>query len=158
MLANSTIEPIPTTYDGAGARVERAATSVDIVDVDLEFELPAPSDVVFEYLTRIELLTTWWPTGGHTAPHEGGEFVLEWDGPGVTLRGRYIVVDPPARLQFTWSWDHDDDESVVSIELMTSSVDSTSMRIRQTASSAEERDGYVDGWTHFVGRLAERLR
>ncbi|TDT16094.1 uncharacterized protein YndB with AHSA1/START domain [Ilumatobacter fluminis] len=127
-------------------------------DVDLEFELPAPSDVVFEYLTRIDLLTTWWPTGGRTDPREGGEYVLEWDGPGVTLRGRYVVVDPPARLQFTWSWDHDDDESVVSIELMSSSVDSTSMRIRQTASSVEERDGYVEGWTHFVGRLAERLR
>ena len=131
-------------------------TAVD--DVDLEFELPASPDVVFGHLTRIDLLTTWWPTGGTTDPREGGEYVLHWHGPGVTLRGRYVVVDPPARLQFTWSWDHDDDDSVVSIELMSSTADATSMRIRQTASSTEERDGYVEGWTYFIGRLAEQLR
>lgn len=125
-------------------------------DVDLEFELSAPPEVVFDHFTRIELLTRWWPTGGHTDVREGGEYVLEWDGPGVTLRGRYIVVDRPVRLQFTWSWDHDDDDSIVTVEFM--AVDAgTIARVRQTASSTEERDGYIEGWSHFLGRLAERL-
>lgn len=125
-------------------------------DVELEFQLPAVPEVVFDHFTRIELLTTWWPTDGHTDPHEGGEYMLHWDGPDVTLRGRYLVVERPNRLQFTWSWDHDDDDSVVTVELM-SVGGATTARIRQTASSSDEQSGYVDGWTYFIDRLVGQL-
>ena len=41
-------------------------------DLDLQHDLPGVPGVVFDHLTRIELLTTWWPSSGETDPRPGG--------------------------------------------------------------------------------------
>ena len=126
-------------------------------DAEIERELPGRPEVVFDHLTVADLLVTWWPTHAETDPRPGGSYRLHWDGPDVTLRGTYEIVDRPDHLRYTWSWDHDDDHSTVDIALSAAGV-GTAIRIHQTASTAEERDGYLAGWSHFLDKLATNLR
>lgn len=125
-------------------------------DLDLQHDLPGVPGVVFDHFTRIELLTTWWPSSGETDPRPGGTYRLFWDGPDVTLRGVYDVVERPSALRLSWSWDHEAVTSDVEIGLAPS-PSGTRVRIRQTAATAAECDGYREGWTFFLGRLAAVL-
>ena len=70
-------------------------------DLDVERDLPAAPEVVFDHVIRIERLTTWWPSSGETDPRPGGTYRLFWDGPDMTLRGVYDVVERPSALTFS---------------------------------------------------------
>ena len=85
-------------------------------------------------------------TSADTDPRPGGSYRLHWAGPDVTLRGTYLVVERPHRVAFTWSWDHDELESDVTITL--AAVDTgTRLDLVQSATSDDECDDYVAGWT-----------
>ena len=58
------------------------------------------------------------------------------------------------RLSFTWSWDHDDIDTTVTIEFLPAEG-GTGIRIAHAYVFADEREGYVEGWLHFLGRLRE---
>ncbi len=121
-------------------------------DVRVERDLSGSPDDVFDHFTRIERLTTWWPSSGETDPRPGGTYRLHWDGPDVTLRGVYEIVDRPRRLRFTWTWDHDEAASVVDLTL-TPTESGTRLCIDQTAAADDEADGYREGWAFFLDRL-----
>jgi len=124
-----------------------------------EFELPASTSTVFAYLTEPALLTEWWPTGAETDPVPGGRYHLWWDGPGWHLRGEYLAVDPPDRIEFTWKWDHDDvPERRVEIRLSIQDAGSTHVIVEHDAASDEERSSYQEGWEFFIPQLGEALR
>ena len=82
---------------------------------------------------------------------------MHWEGPDVTLRGEYRVVEPGARLDHTWSWDHEDTPPRrVSISFADADG-SCRIAVRHEFEGAEEGDGYRDGWEYFLGRLAGEL-
>lgn len=121
--------------------------------VVVEYDFPGDTSAVFEWFVDPVLLTRWWPTEAETDPVVGGRYRLYWDGPDVTLRGEYLDVAPGERLGFTWSWDHDDlPPRVVDIRFSTSDR-GTFVTVTHESESDEESRGYVDGWTHFLGRL-----
>jgi uncharacterized protein YndB with AHSA1/START domain len=123
---------------------------------EMRIVLPAEPATVFDHLSRAELLTAWWPTSAETDPRPGGTYRLHWDGPDVTLRGSYEVVERPVRLRYTWSWDHEDVTSVVTFVLAAIGP-RTELTVRHAATSDRERDDYLAGWTHFLGRLDDLL-
>ena len=113
----------------------------------------ADVDTVFNHFVDPTLLTQWWPSGAETDPQTGGTYHMWWDGPGWHLRGRYVQVERPHRLVWTWKWDHDDTPArVVEVDL-TTEEGSTVIQIDHEAASQGERESYVDGWNHFLGRL-----
>ncbi|MCA9528339.1 MAG: SRPBCC domain-containing protein [Myxococcales bacterium] len=74
---------------------------VDLLERRLPIE--APPAIVFEFFTDPAKLVSWIGVEASLEPRPGGvfEFVM-YDG--KTCRGRYVEVERPRRLVFTWGW------------------------------------------------------
>jgi uncharacterized protein YndB with AHSA1/START domain len=75
--------------------------------VRIERLLPGPVELVWDYLTRDDLLATWLGEG-HIANQPGGGVELRTrksrsDVTATQLRGTVIRADPPRLLEFTWN-------------------------------------------------------
>ena len=124
----------------------------------VERDLPGGPDEVFEWFVDPSKLTAWWPSEAETEPAVGGAYRMFWSGPDVTLRGRYLAVEPGERLAFTWSWDHDDVPPREVAVAFAASAGGTQVTVDHEAATDQEGIEYVDGWEHFLGRLDEALR
>ena len=125
--------------------------------VHVERAVPGEPGTTFEWFTDPVLLTRWWPTEAELDVRPGGAYRLFWDGPQVTLRGEYVSVDPGRRLEFTWSWDHDDlPPRHVAIGFARSDLGSL-VTVDHEAPTSSEQSDYRDGWEHFLGQLVTEL-
>ena len=125
--------------------------------ITVEQDLAGDPAAVFEWFVDPVLLTRWWPTSAGTDPVVGGRYRLYWEGPDVTLLGEYEHVSPGERLGFTWSWDHEHLPARHVVVEFAASDRGTMVNVSHAAESDEEGAGYVDGWTHFLGRLDARI-
>lgn len=126
--------------------------------VQVECLVAADPSTAFEWFTESQLLTRWWPSEAELDVRVGGEFRMYWDGPDVTLRGHYRVVDPGSRLDHTWSWDHDElPPRLVTIMLEPSTV-GTLVSVTHEYEHESEQGDYRDGWEFFLGRLAQQIQ
>jgi uncharacterized protein YndB with AHSA1/START domain len=73
-------------------------------DVVVERYIEAPPDVVFAMFVRPELLVQWIGGSADLDPRPGGVFRFTL-GDQDACRGRYLEVDPPRRVVFTWGWE-----------------------------------------------------
>src|SRR4249919_18532 len=81
----------------------------------LWYRFEATPERVFAAWTRPEALRLWWcPAGWHPAAIEvdlrlGGSYRLSMHraigAPPVTVHGRFIEIEPPVKLVYTWKWD-----------------------------------------------------
>ena len=87
---------------------------VDLLERRLPIE--APPAIVFEFFTDPAKLVSWIGVEASLEPRPGGvfEFVM-YDG--KTCRGRYVEVERPRRLVFTWGVKQDDASSRVVIDI-----------------------------------------
>jgi uncharacterized protein YndB with AHSA1/START domain len=112
--------------------------------------LPAPPDRVWAALTRAEALAAWfWPAsfGTHIEMDKDG-YRIEAKHPVMAVSGRYVEVDPPRRLVFTWRWDGDDDESLVTMELEPVGEHTQLRLVHEPHTNAHEQ-----GWNDCLDRL-----
>jgi uncharacterized protein YndB with AHSA1/START domain len=82
--------------------------------VHLERLVSAPREAVFEAWTDPETLKQWFGPGEFTIPQAtldvrpGGTYEIVMQPPGagnpMPLVGSFRAVEPPSRLEFTWSW------------------------------------------------------
>jgi uncharacterized protein YndB with AHSA1/START domain len=114
---------------------------------------------VTDHLTEPSLLTTWWPETAEIDP--AGGYVFGWPAMDWTLRGAFTVREPGRRVAFTWNWDHEPDVPERTVDIVVAAVDDgTEITISHGdygPGDEEERAGHVEGWQHFIGRLAEHL-
>ena len=105
------------------------------------------------------ILQRWWPPQAEMDVRAGGEYHLTWPSQGWHLRGRFIEVDSPRRLAFTWKWDHDpnDAETTVDVRFLPSGTGTelllTHGAYPATDAGRERRQEHQDGWIYFLGRL-----
>jgi uncharacterized protein YndB with AHSA1/START domain len=115
--------------------------------------LPAPTARVWRALTDGAELSAWfWPQRLH--PRVSVDAAgFELTGDGLAVRGRYLESSPPKRLSFTWHWDGEDDQTVVTIDL--SGVDgATELVLRHDGFPDDQaRDSHILGWTECLDRL-----
>ena len=81
----------------------------------IERTFAAPVGTVFDAWTSVEVLRRWWPAGyGWTTPEAevdlrvGGRLRLVMRDPAGAEyggEGRYLEIDRPSRLVFSWRWD-----------------------------------------------------
>ena len=121
-------------------------------------EVPGPPAEVFRYFTDEALLTQWWPEQASTDVRTDGEYELAWPSQGTRLLGQYLVVEPGARLVFTWAFAHEPlSPRTVDLQFMPGD-EGTRLVIEHThGDDPDERQGYIDGWKYFVERLRSRL-
>jgi uncharacterized protein YndB with AHSA1/START domain len=119
--------------------------------------LPAPVEHVCAALTRAEALAEWfWPARldpkVSADPRPGGQYRIE--GTGLAVSGRYVEIDEPRRLVFTFQWDGDAGESIVTIELVALGAKTELSLVHDRFDGEADRDNHLTGWNDCLDRLA----
>ena len=122
-----------------------------------ELVVRAPIEQVFELLVDPELFVQWMADEATLEPVPGG--LVRWTHPnGDTCAGRYVEVDPPRRVVFTYGWERADvkippGSTTVEIELTDRADGSTHLRLVHHGLGDAAADAHRDGWGHYLDRL-----
>lgn len=130
--------------------------------VRIDRVLPGPPDQVWQALTSPDALAAWfWPKQFGTTVtvdlRANGQYRIAAGSPAMAVSGRYREVTWPKRLVFTWHWDGDDAESLVTIDL-TDLGKFTELSLRHEL-LADPRTGedHAQGWSDCLDRLPSWL-
>jgi uncharacterized protein YndB with AHSA1/START domain len=149
-----------------------AATEAALGVVRAVMEVAGSPEKVFRALTDPKELEQWWGSddmyrtfGWVSDLRPGGERSCQARSPGreelSTVKGEYLVIDPPKVLEFTWlaSWEPGSSPSNVRIELDPVPA-GTRVTVVHSGLGAEKKraDGYGDGWNRVLAWLVTRLR
>lgn len=123
-------------------------------DYSASIRIEAAPDDVFPYLTDSELLIRWMGDWARLDATPGGDFVVDING--VPVRGRYVAVEPPHRVVFTWgaagSDIHPPGSSTVEITLRADGG-GTLLELVHRDLPPDEATKHGVGWGHFLPRL-----
>ena len=118
-------------------------------------DIDASPELVFEFLVTEKGMTAWMGQCASLDPVPGGEFAV--DIAGYQARGMFLEVDPPRRMTVSWGFAGSEalppGSSTVSFELTPISA-GTRVEVVHTDLPTAEVPGHVEGWNHFLPRLA----
>ncbi|MDQ2744900.1 MAG: SRPBCC domain-containing protein [Chloroflexota bacterium] len=127
----------------------------------------APRERVWRAWTEpAELIHWWWPERFQTVHEvdlrEGGRYRFHSadlpDFGVLAFRGRFLEVNPPERLVYTWQWEYDpESETRVSVEFLDRDRQTELRVLHAGLASPEERDNHVLGWNDCLDRLQTLL-
>ena len=119
----------------------------------------APPERVYAHFTDPELMATWFcpnPDLRLTATLDvrpGGRWRVEmgdW-----VVGGRYLEVEPPSLLVFTFDWEHDDDPpTTVTVQI---AADGDVTRLVLAHEESGDDSGHEEGWLLSLARLDTQL-
>jgi uncharacterized protein YndB with AHSA1/START domain len=144
------------------------AARSDELTLDMKPVLPAARSAVFRAFTDADELAKWWGPDGFTIPslefdpRVGESYRIEMqppEGERFSLTGEFRVVDPPARLAYTFVWEEPDPDDVENeVDLSFRDLgESTEVAFTQGPFKTEARRAlHRDGWTDSFDKL-ERL-
>ncbi len=123
--------------------------------IRLERRIKAPPGAVFRYLTDGALWARWQGEAADLDPRPGGRFVVRM-AEGQVVEGRYVDVEPDARIVITWGWrDHPSvppGASTVEVELVADGSD-TVVRLTHRGLPPSDVPIHQAGWNIFLPRL-----
>jgi uncharacterized protein YndB with AHSA1/START domain len=125
--------------------------------------LSAPPERVWRAFTDPAVLAAWfWPQRYATTVEAdlrvGGRYRIDGPGAGMAVGGEYVSVEPPSRLIFTWRWDGEAEETLVTLHL-TPAGDGTALTLTHERFTDEtDRDNHTKGWSDCLDRLQDRLQ
>jgi uncharacterized protein YndB with AHSA1/START domain len=156
-----------------GGTVERRDTEPGTIE--REIHVAATPEVVYEVVSRPEHLREWWPDDavlGEPLAGAEGELVFGRRGEAGAVVERLTVVeaDPPRTFSFRWTHGPGEAATAATSLLVTFALEPTATGTRLTLTETgfrergwevavlEERySDHVQGWDHFVPRLAAYL-
>jgi len=127
----------------------KLATQQLVIHADIE--------QVFELLVDPAQFVLWMAADATLDPTPGG--VVRWTHPnGDTVSGRYLEVDRPRRIVFTYGWERPDVEippgsTTVAIDLIAQPDGSTLLRLMHRGLDERAADAHQGGWVHYLDRL-----
>lgn len=131
--------------------------------VRVERLLAAPVEAVFDAWTDPASLGRWLsPTGRATAEVDarvGGRFRIVMLGEEMELEhtGRYLAIDPPRHLSFTWQSPYTgEDPSVVTVTLRPEGHQTRLVLVHEGL-PADTALGHRSGWSTILGNLEKEL-
>lgn len=132
-----------------------------MADVVIERDIAAPPEVVFAMFTEPDLLGRWLGDTAELDPVPGGVFrftLADQD----ACRGRYVELDPPHRLVFTWGWERAEAMPVpagsteVAVELAPTAT-GTRLQLTHRGLDGDAATLHEHGWGRFLTRLGAVL-
>jgi uncharacterized protein YndB with AHSA1/START domain len=118
----------------------------------------AAVDKVFTSWVSPDSLAVWFwpfPAAFDVDLSVGGAF--HYSSAALGVAGRFLEIDAPHRLAFTWIWDGEFDETRVSVEFR-SVPDGTEIVLMHTGNADETaRDNHAQGWRDCLARLGPSL-
>lgn len=144
----------------------RAMADVTQGSIFASIEIEAPPEAVFDALVEPEQLTAWWGSADTYRTFDwkvdlrpGGEWSTQAkskvDGHESRVRGRYLEIQRPRLLVYTWqpSWE-DFAETTIRVELI---AIPSGTRVKVTHSGFGERTqsagAHAEGWKNVLGWL-----
>lgn len=130
--------------------------------VDIELDIEAPPELVFDLFTTPEGLTQWMasdaavdlrPDGSWRWIHEDGN----------ACAGTYESIERPHRLAFTYGWERgpfsDIEPGSTRVEVtFVPSGSGTRLHLTHSGLGPDRSEQHHGGWTHFLGALAGLAR
>jgi uncharacterized protein YndB with AHSA1/START domain len=137
-------------------RIHPIPSEFDRVIVHAHFPNLSPEQT-FDAFTTPDGLTRWWSPGAEVDARVGGAYHLTWTQQNWHLRGIYVEFVRGERLVFTWRWDHEPETPARMVEIdfvpESSGTNITLTHGFYAAGDADERQGHIDGWLYFLGKL-----
>ena len=91
----------------------------------------------------------------------GGTFRVEMrhkDGNVHAASGKYLEVQKPSKLVFTWAWDMPDaEQTVITIDFREQGASTELIMVQDKFATAESRDKHEQGWAGCLSRLEKVL-
>lgn len=125
--------------------------------------LHAPIEKVFNAFVDPSIMVQWYSPEDMTTPHAevdlrvGGSYAVtmsfideipfEGMAKNVTVRGIYKEIDIPNKLVFTWKWDGQEDETLVTVEFDSISENQTAVTLVHSGFVKDETE-YPEGLSH----------
>jgi uncharacterized protein YndB with AHSA1/START domain len=125
------------------------------MDLELRRSLPFPVKQVRRALTDPGELAGWfWPESLATTVEVdlrvGGDYRIA--GIGMAVGGEYRAVDPD-RLVYTWQWDGEPEETLVTVELIRVGAGTQLTVTHSGFTDDADRDNHIKGWSDCLDRL-----
>lgn len=117
----------------------------------------AEPDDIFDLLVDPALFVSWIADDATLDPTPGG--IVRWSHPnGDTVSGRYVTVDRPHRLVFTYGWERPEvgippGSTTVEITLTLQVDGSTLVKLVHSGLSEPASEAHHGGWVHYMDRL-----
>ena len=113
-----------------------------------------PSEI-YGYFTDSTAMLEWMGQWAYLDARIGGELQIDINGSAV--RGRYLLLDPPRRIVFSWGFAGSDElppgASTVEVTL-TDESGGTRVELVHSGLPDPERAKHAHGWRYFLARLA----
>lgn len=126
-----------------------------MADYSTSIEIHATPEEIFDYLVTAAGMTAWMGEHATLEPHVGGAFQVDIGG--SPIRGQYLEVVRPHRVVVSWGVAGSDEfpsgASRVSFTL-SPTAEGTRVDLLHSALPELRVAGHVDGWAHFLPRLA----
>lgn len=129
--------------------------------LEIRRKLPAAAAEVFKWWTDADRLRQWMsPVGTVEAEVDlrvGGalRIVMRHEGTVIEHIGKYLEIEPPRRLVFTWASPFTGpDPSLVTVELEPDGPMATNLRIIHTDLPESVATSHQDGWGAMLDRLS----
>ncbi|MGH2714740.1 MAG: SRPBCC family protein [Thermoleophilaceae bacterium] len=124
--------------------------------VEREIRIDAAPETVFAFFTDPELLLRWKGLDATLEPEPGGVYRVVMNEE-ATVLGRFLEVEPPTRVVFSWGMAGEDPlvtpgASTVEVTL-TADGEGTLLRLVHRDLPARARDAHARGWEHYLERL-----
>ena len=117
-------------------------------------EIAAAPTVVFEHFMQPELLVRWMGDRARLEACDGGVFAVDING--VIIRGHFVHIDRPRRIEIAWGEAGNDAMPPGSTRLvvrLTATGAGTLVELEHHGLVPEEAKKHAVGWPHFLGRL-----
>lgn len=125
--------------------------------LDVETRIRARPETIFAYFTDSISYQRWMGARAELDPRPGGLYRVHVSGGGIA-EGKYLSLEPPHRIVFTWGWVGSKEvppgSTLVEVTLRAEG-DLTIVRLEHSGLPTETaRDQHRLGWQHYLGRLA----
>lgn len=126
--------------------------------VTVERLIAARPETVFSFFTDRDKWLSWMGADGTFSFEPGGAYRTRVNGDNVA-EGRFIEIDPPKRVVFTWGWaggamSVPPGSTTVEITLEPVAEGTLLRLVHRDLPSAEAAAAHQEGWTHYTDRLA----
>jgi uncharacterized protein YndB with AHSA1/START domain len=126
----------------------------------------APRDRVFRAWAEPEFMRRW--MGPRPAPldlcemdfREGGRYRYGFefkDGSWMYVNGVFELIKVPEKMVFTWQWEHDSYESLITVEFADQGSSTLVTLVHSRLLNQAELDGHAHGWQGSFDKLAAVL-
>ncbi|HEX4705024.1 MAG TPA: SRPBCC domain-containing protein [Pseudonocardiaceae bacterium] len=127
--------------------------------LELSVHIKAAPETVFPYFTEATRYAQWMGSAATLEPVPGGIYRVSMSG-GVEAVGRFLEIDPPHRVVFTWGWTHDMAVAPGSTRVVVTLAEEgggTRVVLRHHGlPDDEQREHHCKGWTMYLDRLTTR--